>query len=92
MPARGKQPRSGAGAPAHTIDPNAAGVDIGATEIYIAVPTDRDPIRCAKFSTFTEDLAGRCGLAQAVRNQRQWPWSRPESTGYRYFRSWRQVG
>ncbi|MBZ5652927.1 MAG: transposase [Acidobacteriia bacterium] len=35
---------------------NAAGVDIGATEIYIAVPGDRDPqpVRC--FSTFTEDL------------------------------------
>jgi transposase len=35
---------------------NAAGVGIGATEIYIAVPGDRDPqpVRC--FSTFTEDL------------------------------------
>jgi len=38
------------------LNPNAAGVDIGATEIYIAVPGDRDPqpVRC--FSTFTEDL------------------------------------
>jgi hypothetical protein len=25
------------------LSPNAAGVDIGATEIYIAVPGDRDP-------------------------------------------------
>src|SRR5271169_4325522 len=35
---------------------NAAGIDIGATEIYIAVPGDRDPqpVRC--FLTFTEDL------------------------------------
>src|SRR5260370_37577822 len=35
---------------------NAAGIDIGATEIYIAVPGDRDPqaVRC--FPTFTEDL------------------------------------
>ena len=35
---------------------NAAGVDIGATEIYVAVPGDRDPqpVRC--FPTFTEDL------------------------------------
>jgi hypothetical protein len=32
---------------------NAAGIDIGATEIYIAVPGDRDPepVRC--FATFT---------------------------------------
>lgn len=38
------------------IEPNAAGVDIGAREIYVAVPADRDaePVRC--FSTFTEDL------------------------------------
>jgi hypothetical protein len=38
------------------LNPNAAGVDIGATEIYIAVPADRDPqaVRC--FATFTEDL------------------------------------
>ena len=38
------------------LNPNAAGVDIGATEIYIAVPGDRDPqaVRC--FATFTEDL------------------------------------
>jgi hypothetical protein len=25
------------------MNPNAAGVDVGAMEIYIAVPTDRDP-------------------------------------------------
>lgn len=38
------------------LKPNAAGVDIGATEIYVAVPADRDaePVRC--FPTFTEDL------------------------------------
>ena len=35
---------------------DAAGVDIGATEIYVAVPQDRDfePVR--SFQTFTEDL------------------------------------
>ncbi len=27
----------------HCLNPNAAGVDVGATEIYIAVPVDRDP-------------------------------------------------
>lgn len=38
------------------IHPNAAGIDIGATEIYVAVPVDRDshPVRC--FGSFTEDL------------------------------------
>jgi transposase len=35
---------------------HAAGIDIGAREIYVAVPADRDPqpVRC--FPTFTEDL------------------------------------
>ncbi|MGD0941217.1 MAG: IS110 family transposase [Terracidiphilus sp.] len=38
------------------IEPNAAGIDIGATEIFVAVPADRapEPIRC--FPTFTVDL------------------------------------
>jgi transposase len=37
------------------LKPHADGVDIGATEIYVAVPADRDPqpVRC--FPTFTED-------------------------------------
>lgn len=38
------------------IQPNAAGIDIGATELYVAVPSDRSdkPVRC--FGTFTGDL------------------------------------
>ena len=40
----------------HCLNPNAAGVDVGATEIYIAVPVDRDPQPVRHFSTFTEDL------------------------------------
>jgi hypothetical protein len=38
------------------IEQNAAGIDVGATEIYVAVPPDRDPqpVRC--FKTFTPDL------------------------------------
>lgn len=38
------------------IEPNAAGIDIGATQIFVAVPVDRDPepVRC--FPTFTIDL------------------------------------
>ena len=40
----------------HTIKPNAAGIDIGATEIYIAVPHERDPEPVRHFDTFTADL------------------------------------
>src|ERR1700681_1184687 len=45
------------GAPVlHCLNPNAAGVDVGATEIYIAVPPDRDEQPVRHFATFTEDL------------------------------------
>src|SRR5260370_17040432 len=38
------------------VNPNAAGLDIGASEIWACVPADRDatPVRC--FGTFTPDL------------------------------------
>ena len=38
--------------------PNAAGIDIGAREIYFAVPADRDENPVRKCGTFTEDLNG----------------------------------
>ena len=39
-----------------TIKPNAAGIDTGAAEIYIAVPYERDPEPVRHFDTFTADL------------------------------------
>jgi transposase len=36
--------------------PNAAGIDIGSREIYVAVPPDRDPYPVRVFLTFTSDL------------------------------------
>jgi transposase len=38
------------------IEPNAAGIDVGATEIFVAVPADRDPQPVRRFQTFTADL------------------------------------
>ena len=38
------------------IEANAAGIDVGATEIYVAVPAGRDPRPVRSFETFTEDL------------------------------------
>jgi transposase len=54
--AKRKQKKSKKMKPLHTIKPNAAGIDVGASEIYVAVPNDRDTefVRC--FPTFTEDL------------------------------------
>lgn len=38
------------------LHPDAAGIDVGATELYVAVPPDRSDksVRC--FSTFTQDV------------------------------------
>jgi len=51
---------------------NAAGIDIGAREIYVAVPPDRDEQPVRVFSTFTEDLQKMaqwlvsCGITTAA--------------------------
>ena len=39
-----------------TLNPSAAGLDIGASEIWVAVPQDRDPESVRAFATFTPDL------------------------------------
>ena len=36
--------------------PDAAGIDIGATEIFVAVPADRATENVRSFPTFTQDL------------------------------------
>jgi transposase len=38
------------------LEPNAGGIDIGAREIFVAVPPDRDEHPVRVFDTFTEDL------------------------------------
>ena len=38
------------------LEPDAAGIDIGAEEIYVAVPPDRDEESTRRFSSFTCDL------------------------------------
>src|SRR5215210_2041267 len=48
--------------------PDAAGIDIGATEIFVAVPADRAAENVRSFPTFTQDLYSladwltRCGI------------------------------
>jgi transposase len=50
------------------LHPDAAGVDIGASEIFVAVPPDRDEKPVRSFATFTRDLKEsidwlqRCGI------------------------------
>ena len=69
--------------------PHAAGMDIGAEEIYVAVPSDRDdqPVRC--FGTFTCDLHALADWLQGAGLTR-WPWNRPASIGFQSFRFWKR--
>ncbi len=69
---RNKQPNR-SGQPDRTVfEPNAAGIDIGAREIYVAVPPERDEHPVRKCETFTEDLHQmaewlvRCGITTAA--------------------------
>ena len=53
---RGQQRRTTRPSTPPVLNPHAAGIDIGATEIYVAVPLDRDPRPIRRFGTFTHDL------------------------------------
>lgn len=71
--------------------PHAAGMDIGAEEIFVAVPDDCDAesVRC--FSTFTCDLRALADWLQQCRIDTV----AMESTGVywmQFFRSWNHAG
>ena len=38
------------------INPNAGGIDVGASEIWVSVPPDRDEEAVKRYNTFTSDL------------------------------------
>jgi transposase len=38
------------------VHPHAAGIDVGATELYVCVPVERDPRPIRRFGTSTADL------------------------------------
>ena len=69
---RGKQANRAAQGDGPVFEPNAAGIDIGAREIFVAVPVDRDADPVQKCATFTEDLHQmakwlvRCGITTAA--------------------------
>ncbi len=54
------------------LNPHAAGIDLGATEIYVCVPLDRDPQPIRRFGTFTQDLQAiatwlaQCGVTSVA--------------------------
>ena len=50
-----------------TLNPDAAGLDLGASEIWVAVPPDRDPQPVRSFETFTPDLQALAEWLMACR-------------------------
>ena len=53
---RGRKKRGWCLADRPVLEANAAGIDLGARELYVAVPPDRDAEPVRRFGTFTEDL------------------------------------
>jgi len=49
------------------LEPDAAGIDIGATQVFVAVPADRDPEPVRSFQTFTVELEGLADWLQRCR-------------------------
>jgi transposase len=66
----------------------AAGIDIGATEIFIAVPVDRAAENVRSFPTFTQDFYAladwliQCGVKTVAMESTGF-------TGFHYFKSWK---
>jgi transposase len=69
---RKKQPTRPGPPDRSVFEPNAAGIDIGSREIFVAVPPERDPNPVRKCETFTGDLHQmaewlvRCGITTAA--------------------------
>ncbi|HEX4170352.1 MAG TPA: transposase [Bryobacteraceae bacterium] len=49
------------------VEPDAAGVDIGATQVFVAVPADRDPEPVRSFQSFTVELERLADWLQTCR-------------------------
>ena len=66
MSKRARRSKSNVSLPA--VNPHAAGIDIGAREVYVAVPLDSNPDPVRSFTTFTDDLhdiaswLAKCGV------------------------------
>ena len=56
----GKKPKRATSSVLKQINQNAAGIDVGATEHYVAVPDDRDEQPVQSFQAFTVDLHRLC--------------------------------
>jgi len=73
------------------LEPDAAGTDIGAEEIYVAVPPDRAE-ESTRRSAVSPATCMHLPTGSVSAGFRAWRWSRQECTGSRCFRYWRSAG
>ena len=66
MARKRKEDREGKQAMMPVMRTDAAGIDIGATEIFVAVPPDRAPEKCAFISDLHAGLVRPGGMVEAV--------------------------
>ena len=82
--------KSEAAKPIREHEPDSAGIDMGANEIWVAVPADRSDTPVRRFEGFTRDLMAIVQwLIQAA--YAAWRWNRPESIGFRSIKCWRML-
>jgi hypothetical protein len=67
---------------------DAAGIDIGSRELYLAVGPDRDPHPVQAFGCFTVELQRLAKWLRACGVKTPWRCSPRECTGYRYTACW----
>jgi hypothetical protein len=72
------------------LHPDAAGIDVGASELYVAVSADRDRNPSAAFPASLAICmrwpTGLCSVGFAP-----WRWSRQAFTGFPFTRSWKRA-
>ena len=94
MARKSAQKNKGGGRMLPVLHPDAAGVDIGAEEMFVAVPADRATDAVRSFGTFTRDLHELAdwltGCSNAVCIQSRW--NQLECSGFRFIRSLKLAG
>jgi len=70
------------------IHPNAAGIDIGSAEHWVAVPEDRDEQPVRKFACFTQDLHAMAAWLKQCKVQTV-AMESTGSIGSLYFKCWK---
>src|SRR4029434_3602091 len=87
---KAKSQRSRERALLEKVNLNAAGIDVGASTHWVAVPADRDESPVRSFGVFTKDLRALCTWLKQCKS-RQSRWNRLGFTGFPSFKYWRET-